>query len=442
MTIRKRAKGRSTKFRSEALREKPERVDRNAKVILGYAVMTIGEAKGHGVEIDSETIDQTVELGQATGDRGLKTRFTHPNMSSDGMGTFLGRSKNFRRDGDKCRADLHLSPRAFDGPRGDLGSYVLDLAESDPDMFGSSVVITYKLGYRLNEDGTRQRDKEGEPLPPLVRLEKLHACDIVDEPAANEGLFSEADETHPDYPARAATAVLDRLFGSDSPDVVRERVDDFLNRYLSNREDDPMSKDKDSAKPVAIDPRVKAALLGIKLIPTADASDEICTAVLSSFFTLREQDQPAGVDELLAALQAKPEKKTPPTAKEPLQEKDPPADPLAAARLAEKTRVTEITAFCALAGFPEKADRYIDKDFSAAEVQAELFSAVCKRNTPVGDEGGTGGEGKPDDPDAKYKAEYKAEQAIYQRAGISEEQYCASRRIDDGLAELAPAGES
>ena len=111
--------------------------DKYKGVIRGFAVMTQGNVKDmRGWEIDETTLSQIVEVGNKV-QLGLKSRFGHPNMSSTALGTFTGRAKNFRKDGDIARADLFISKTAYETPDGDIASYVLDLAEKDSDAFGT-----------------------------------------------------------------------------------------------------------------------------------------------------------------------------------------------------------------------------------------------------------------------------------------------------------------
>jgi hypothetical protein len=42
-----------------------DRVDRENKIIRGYSVMSLGEAKGHGFAVDETTLEQLVSLGNA-----------------------------------------------------------------------------------------------------------------------------------------------------------------------------------------------------------------------------------------------------------------------------------------------------------------------------------------------------------------------------------------
>ncbi len=207
-------------------------IDRENKIIYGFAVISKGEAKGHDIEIDEVTLNQVVEHGNKAS-IGIKSRFGHPNMSSEALGTFLGRVKNFYKDGDIVRGDLHLDTTSFKTPNGDLGTYVLDLAENDPDAFGSSIVFQCKKEYRVNPDGTRMKDVNGKELMPLSRIEKLFATDIVDDPAANEGFFSESVK-----PSAEITAFLDKLL--TRPDAV-EKIVSFLNRYTMNSNEEKES---------------------------------------------------------------------------------------------------------------------------------------------------------------------------------------------------------
>jgi len=164
------------------------RVDREKGVIYNAAIVTPGEAKGHGVQLDTEFVDAVVEQGNAS-KNGLKMRYGHPSMSSTALGTFIGRVKNFRRDGDIARADVFLSKEAKNAPGGDLYEYILGMAENEADMFGTSIVFKPGRRYSRDEDGEKDYVNPGDE--PYIEMEKLIAVDMVDDPAANpDGLFS------------------------------------------------------------------------------------------------------------------------------------------------------------------------------------------------------------------------------------------------------------
>lgn len=220
-------------------------VDAAAGIIRGASAMQAVEALGHGVLIDATSLAQVCELGNAA-EGGVKVRYTHPGLCGDGMGSYLGRMRNFRVEGDKAVGDIHLSDVAAASPEGNLRDYVLALAAEDPGAFGMSVVIETAQVFRL-ADGAEVPAEAGQPAPagattalPLVRVTGLHAVDVVDEPAANRaGLFGRgaallalARGTNLD--ASQAFASLDKIRDELGWDV--ETANGLLARYLAARQ--------------------------------------------------------------------------------------------------------------------------------------------------------------------------------------------------------------
>lgn len=175
-------------------------VDRENRIIYGVSVCTEGEAKGHGVNLESEFIDNVVSFGNSW-KTGVKSRFGHPSMSAEALGTAVGKFKSFRREDKKAIADIHF----YKDVKGadEKIEYILDLAEEDPKNFATSIVFTMGDVYKRNNDGVKiypKKDKYGfiddekwESIKskPFAEIKKLHAVDFVDEPAANpDGLFS------------------------------------------------------------------------------------------------------------------------------------------------------------------------------------------------------------------------------------------------------------
>ncbi|MFH0817065.1 MAG: hypothetical protein V1909_00350 [Candidatus Micrarchaeota archaeon] len=214
----------NTFFRTDIARSKNIRVDKNSDVISGFAVVTKGITHDERGEFDDAALDRVVDLGNKSR-VGIKSRFGHPNMSSTALGTFLGRVKNFKRDGDIVRADLHIDKTAHSTPDGDLASYVTNLAESDPNAFGSSMVIYW------DEESREEKDANGNQLPPFIRVKDLFSVDVVDDPAANNGLFGMPFFSESVKPSAEMTAFLDRFL--QEPDAVGSVIA-FLERYRSN----------------------------------------------------------------------------------------------------------------------------------------------------------------------------------------------------------------
>jgi len=264
-----------TSFKADT---RPQRVDREKGIIYGFSVCTVGEAKGHGVSLDNEFIATISKFGSEL-KQGLKMRFGHPSMCSSAVGTFLGRAKNFSVVGDQVLADMFLSNSAKDAPGGgDLYEYVLSLAETDADMFGTSIVFTpgpqYKRGgdgqkvYQYTDKGEYNEEWETAGGDVFVECESLQACDVVDEPAANDGgLFSAFSG---DTPASIMTAFLDEhpeIFSAleADPSIVEvfkkhgSKIEEFMGNYKEysdkTEKENAMSEDK---APVVVDePEVK-----------------------------------------------------------------------------------------------------------------------------------------------------------------------------------------
>lgn len=235
-------------------------VDRDAKVLRGYVAAQSGPFKSDGRgEFDELSLEQIVKLAN-TARGGVKSRFTHPDLSGDGLGKFLGRARDFSlstaldaRTGKKVkavRADLHFDPTAHDTPHGDLAKYVMDLAESDPDALSSSLVVKPEEVFRLAKDGAPVADDEGNPLPPLWRVKELHASDIVDTGDAVDGLLSAPQLAEAlsvgitpelkkllkwDNLVRLSSQLLDGMFEGQPREVVEARVTEYLTRYLNRK---------------------------------------------------------------------------------------------------------------------------------------------------------------------------------------------------------------
>lgn len=355
-------------FRTTRQAELPAKVDRKANIIFGANLMQVGDLNNGDARpwtVDAESLSQAQKM-MSKGNNGAKARFTHPNMSSDGMGSYLGRWKNVRVDGGTLRGDLHIADAAFKSPQGDLGTYVMDLAESDPEAFGVS------LATRLDYSDLEEFDKKktGEKWP--MRFSDIRAGDIVDEPAATRGgMF---DLTTPDLrnlPAQA-TVLLSTYFGDAEPEVVRGRINAFLDRYLSNRGTDPMP----SETPVETTEEVPATETPVAETPVVETP---ATPDLSTDF---------------AAV--------------------------------ERSRCKKIRALVDLAGAPDKFNLFVDNNFSVEETQAALRDIVSKKNPALSNLP------EPEaDPNAKYKAEFAADPRYAKSMTV--EQFVAMRRVDDGL---------
>lgn len=142
-------------------------IDAQAATIAGVSVITIGEAKGHGMLIDAQTLLQVKEAAE-TYSGGLKVKTDH----YTGFNEIVGTLKNFVIDGDQLRADLYLLKNHDATPR------ILEMAELMPDTFGLSISFSGE-----------HEEQEGGVV--FARCSEIYSADLVDAPAANPtGLFS------------------------------------------------------------------------------------------------------------------------------------------------------------------------------------------------------------------------------------------------------------
>ncbi len=215
---------RNNLFRTDVVRAGDIKIDRDKNIIYGFAVVSKGVTKDDRGEFDDKALDDVVSFGNKA-KTGIKSRFGHPNMSSTALGTFLGRVNKFRRDGDIVRADLHIDKTAFETPDGDLGGYILNLAESDPAMFGTSMVIHWDAEKR------EELDENGNELPPIIRVTKLLSVDVVDDPAANNGLFGSEFFSDSVKPSAEMSGFLDKFLADTS---AVDKAIAFLDRYTTN----------------------------------------------------------------------------------------------------------------------------------------------------------------------------------------------------------------
>lgn len=135
-------------------------------VIPGVAVITIGEARGHGLMVDKTTLEQIETLANQFAN-GVKVKEDHGRS----VGAIIGMARNFRTDGDTLRADLHLLENVSNRKQ------LLEIAAEMPEEIGLSASFS---GVDEDRDGVT-----------YARAEELYSIDLVDMPAANPtGLFS------------------------------------------------------------------------------------------------------------------------------------------------------------------------------------------------------------------------------------------------------------
>jgi len=142
-------------------------IDADNATISGVSVITVGEARGHGMQVDSQTLAE-VKAAAETYAGGLKVKTDH----FSGFNQIVGTLKNFKITGDQLRADLFLLKNH------DATARILEMAELMPDTFGLSISFTGE-------------HEESDNDIVFARCTEIYSADLVDAPAANPtGLFS------------------------------------------------------------------------------------------------------------------------------------------------------------------------------------------------------------------------------------------------------------
>lgn len=393
-------------YRTNPTKGAPVRVERDggkfgAGLIRGVSLLSVGEALGHGEWVDLE-FSKSVAAAVNRPNKGVKVRFTHPSVSGDGLGRFMGRALEGRLNGrtGQAVADIHLAAASHDTPDGDLGKYVMDLAEEDPEAFAISIAFERDTDAEaaFTEENTADADFESPDDAntnnyPHVRLRSLIAADFVDSPAANPGgLFHQGEEIADE---------ADRLFAyalglsSEKPELAcfdadPDRFAAYANRFLDRHglslQEKTMAQD-DTGTPEAV---------------TQESLDKQFAAFGESLF--------AKLDEKLSAIKPADEPEPKKFSEEDME--------------ADRKRVADLYALAnssCVENPTETAEKWAKQNLSVVEAKAALADRLLASNSLTNDSG------KPDeDPAAKLRAEFSANAAVYADMGITEEEYIAA----------------
>ena len=135
-------------------------------IIEGVSIISVGEAKGHGLFVDDITLQEVKACAESYAG-GVKVNLDH----GAGIKDIVGFCDNFRIIGKKLVADLNLLETA------EKRAYVLEIASRMPDTFGISIAFSGPV-----------REKDGRSFASCT---ELYSADLVQTPAANPtGLFS------------------------------------------------------------------------------------------------------------------------------------------------------------------------------------------------------------------------------------------------------------
>lgn len=156
-------------------------IDTEKGVIYGVALANRGMNKNNYYFSD-RFLNELKDFGNKN--EKIKARFEHPDFGTSALGSLIGWFKNFRIEKGNLFGDLFIADVAKKtmvmGRGISIADYILSMASECPDMFGNSIFVF--------ADEVIEKDDKGEDVVGL-KLDSWIASDLVDVPAATNGLF-------------------------------------------------------------------------------------------------------------------------------------------------------------------------------------------------------------------------------------------------------------
>ena len=143
------------------------RIDEGAGVVRGVSLITMGDARGHGLVVDSKTLDQLKDSLEKTPAPGIKAKLNH----RSGVEAVFGYINNFQVKGNKLTGDLNMLQHHKDY------NQTMEQIATMPGQIGLSVAF----------QGDKEPGKDGKVY---ARCKRIVSVDLVADPAANpDGMF-------------------------------------------------------------------------------------------------------------------------------------------------------------------------------------------------------------------------------------------------------------
>lgn len=142
------------------------RIDLDNGVIKGVSLITMGDARGHGLVVDDVTLSQLKDSLESTPSPGIKAKLNH----RSGVEAVFGYINNFQVKGNKLTGDLNMLQNHKDY------NQTMEQISTMPGQIGLSVAF--------------QGDKEKQGDKTYARCKRIISVDLVADPAANpDGMF-------------------------------------------------------------------------------------------------------------------------------------------------------------------------------------------------------------------------------------------------------------
>lgn len=177
------------------------KADAAAGTLTELALITAErEALGHGLYIDARTLETALASVKALGGK-LRAYIRHLSWGDyidnggDRVLEMPGYFEGLKIDGDKLVAESFTFFDSFKEAEPAAYARLMEMAQKTPELFGLSIEA-YGYGVYVDEDGNEYgAEPEDTDLLydglPAFRVTRLTAAAFVDQPAANDGLFSQ-----------------------------------------------------------------------------------------------------------------------------------------------------------------------------------------------------------------------------------------------------------
>ena len=244
-------------------------------VMSDVSLIQIGEAKGHGMWIDEESLSTALEvIGE-----NLPAYVTHEGaVESDRILKEVGVFSSFYVDKGKLKAETFTALSSFREDEPERYRRLFDLAEAMPDAFGLSLVFEADLVWvnALGEDVALEDGTPEESLRdlPSVRFQSIRSADFVDAPAANEGgLFSSTAKNTKEEPTMS-----EEKTDSQEEIVLEEEVLDEVALEIEPADAEEVAEEVDAVAELA----AQVAELTAKVDEQAARIEELTSALSDS----------------------------------------------------------------------------------------------------------------------------------------------------------------
>ena len=154
-------------------------VDRETNTIKGVFIARSAVFANDGAVFDTEGLSRILELWSESG---IVSRFgkRSPWVGQKTKGGALGSVVRPWIDDGILRADLILNPTSFDTPIGDIGNWLLSLAESEPGRLATSLALNYREVTKAVPLRRSVASLRRSVRMTLWKPHQLHALDLVE----------------------------------------------------------------------------------------------------------------------------------------------------------------------------------------------------------------------------------------------------------------------